>query len=134
MHHAPRNTRSSFSFFLFPFSLVRIRPVQRLGLFGGAFNPVHLGHLLVAQAAIEELKLDKLVFIPTCCSPFKQNDETAPAQLRLRWLRLALAGRSDYKIDDQELSRAGVSYTIETVRHYVKRCPGTELFYLIGAD
>jgi nicotinate-nucleotide adenylyltransferase len=109
-------------------------PVQRLGLFGGAFNPVHLGHLLVAEAAVEELGLDKLVFIPTSRSPFKQNDNTAPAELRLRWLRLALAGRPRYGIDDLEILRGGVSYTIETVRHYTKQFPGAGLFYVIGAD
>jgi nicotinate-nucleotide adenylyltransferase len=108
--------------------------VQRLGLFGGAFNPVHLGHLLVAQAAVEELGLDKLFFIPAWRSPFKQNDETAPADLRLRWLRLALAGRATCEIDQQELLRGGASYTIETARHYAKSFPDAELFYLIGAD
>lgn len=108
--------------------------MQRLGLFGGAFNPVHLGHLLVAQAAIEELRLDKLYFIPAWRSPFKQNDETAPAELRLRWLRLALTGCASYEIDQQEILRGGVSYTIETARHYAKQFPRAELFYLIGAD
>jgi nicotinate-nucleotide adenylyltransferase len=108
--------------------------VQRLGLFGGAFNPVHLGHLLVAEAALEELELDKLVFIPTSKSPFKQNDEAAPAELRLRWLRLALTGRPRFEIDEQEILRGGISYTIETVRRYSNQFPGAELFYLIGAD
>ncbi|MGH7980916.1 MAG: nicotinate (nicotinamide) nucleotide adenylyltransferase, partial [Limisphaerales bacterium] len=108
--------------------------MQRLALFGGAFNPVHLGHLLVAQAAIEELQLHKLVFIPTGRSPFKQGDEPAAAALRTRWLRLALAGRPEYEIDEQEIERGGVSYTIDTVRHYTKRFPGAQLFYLIGAD
>jgi nicotinate-nucleotide adenylyltransferase len=108
--------------------------VQRLGLFGGAFNPVHLGHLLVAEAAIEELALDKLFFIPASRSPFKQGDETAPAELRLRWLRLALAGRACYEIDQQEIQRGGVSYTIDTARHYAKRFPDAELYCLIGAD
>ncbi|HEV2330876.1 MAG TPA: nicotinate-nucleotide adenylyltransferase [Verrucomicrobiae bacterium] len=108
--------------------------MQRLGLFGGAFNPVHLGHLLVAEAAIEELALEKLFFIPASRSPFKQNDETAPAELRLRWLRLALAGRPCYEIDLQEIARGGVSYTIETARYYAKQFPSAELFYLIGAD
>jgi nicotinate-nucleotide adenylyltransferase len=124
----------TFSLFLFLFPFDIIRPVQRLGLFGGAFNPIHLGHLLVAQAAIEELKLNRLVFIPTCRSPFKQNDETAPAEVRLRWLRLAAAGRPEYEIDEQETARGGISYTIDTVRHYAKKCPGAEIFYLIGAD
>jgi nicotinate-nucleotide adenylyltransferase len=108
--------------------------VQQLGLFGGAFNPVHLGHLLVAEAAVEELGLDKLVFIPASRSPFKQNDETAPDELRLRWLRLALAGRVRYEMDEQEIVRGGISYTIETARRYAKQYPHARLVYIIGAD
>lgn len=108
--------------------------MQRLGLYGGAFNPVHLGHLLVAEAAVEELGLDKLVFIPASRSPFKQNDETAPDALRLRWLRLALAGQACHEIDEQEILRGGVSYTIETARRYAKQFPDAQLVYLIGAD
>jgi nicotinate-nucleotide adenylyltransferase len=107
---------------------------QRLGLFGGAFNPVHLGHLLVAQAALEELDLDKLFFIPAWQSPFKQEIPAAPAETRLQWLRLALAGQTHYVVDDQEIRRAGVSYTIETVRDYIKKFPHATLFWLIGAD
>lgn len=108
--------------------------MQRLGLFGGAFNPVHLGHLLVASAAIEELQLDKLFFIPAARSPFKQNNDTAPAELRLRWLRLALAGRTDCEIDEQEIRRGGVSWSIETARQYSSQFPRATLFWLIGAD
>jgi nicotinate-nucleotide adenylyltransferase len=108
--------------------------MQRLGLFGGAFNPVHLGHLLVAQAAVEELELDRLVFIPACQSPFKQEIPAAPAEMRLQWLRLALAGQSKYVVDDQEIRRGGVSYTIQTVRDYAKKFPHAKLFWLIGAD
>ncbi|HEY1790973.1 MAG TPA: nicotinate-nucleotide adenylyltransferase [Verrucomicrobiae bacterium] len=108
--------------------------MQRLGLYGGAFDPIHLGHLLVAEAALEELELDKLIFIPALRSPFKQNNETAPAELRLRWLRLALAGRVRYEIDEQEILRGGVSYTIDTARHYAKQYPDARLFYLVGAD
>lgn len=108
--------------------------MQRLGLFGGAFNPVHLGHLLVAQAAIEELGLDRLFFIPAALSPFKQESPPAPAELRLRWLRLALPGWTNCAVDDQEIRRGGVSYTIETVRHYVAKFPGAKLYCLIGAD
>ena len=108
--------------------------MQRLGLFGGAFNPVHLGHLLVARAALEELQLDRLFFIPAARSPFKQNNDAAPADLRLRWLRLALAGHTDFEIDDQEIRRGGVSWSIETARQYAKQFPQATLFWLIGAD
>jgi len=108
--------------------------VQRIGLFGGSFNPVHLGHLLVAQAAREELQLSRLFFVPAAQSPFKPGLVLAPANQRLRLLRLALAGQTDCEIDDQEISRGGVSYTIDTVRDYARRFPGALLFYLIGAD
>lgn len=108
--------------------------MQRLGLYGGAFNPVHLGHLLVAQAAIEELGLDKLFFIPASLSPFKQEIQPAPAEVRLRWLRLALVGKNNCEVDDQEIKRGGVSYTIETARDYAKKFPGAKLIYLVGAD
>jgi nicotinate-nucleotide adenylyltransferase len=107
---------------------------MKIGLFGGSFDPVHLGHLLVAQAAIEELGLDRLFFIPAAQSPFKPENQPAPAPARLQWLRLALAGKTNCEIDELEIRRGGVSYTIETVRDYVKRFPRAELFYLIGAD
>ena len=106
----------------------------KLGLFGGSFDPVHLGHLLVAQAAVEELGLDKLFFIPAAQSPFKPENQPAPTPARLQLLRLALAGRTNCKIDEQEIRRGGVSYTIDTLRDYAERFPRAELFYLIGAD
>ena len=103
-------------------------------MFGGSFDPVHLGHLLVAQAACEEAGLDRLFFIPAAQSPFKPDSAPAPAAERLRLLRLALAGKTHYEIDGQELQRGGVSYTIDTARDYARRFPGAKLFYLIGAD
>ena len=108
--------------------------MQRLGLFGGSFDPVHCGHLLVAQAACEELELGRLFFIPAAQSPFKPGTVPAPAGERLRLLRLALAGRTRCEIDDQELARRGASFTIETARDYGRRFPEAELYYLIGAD
>ncbi len=101
---------------------------------GGTFDPIHLGHLLVAQAAIEELGLDKLFFIPAAQSPFKPDSRPAPAPARLQLLRLALAGWTNCEIDDQEIQRGGVSYTVDTLRHYAQKFPATKLFYLIGAD
>jgi len=107
---------------------------MKIGIFGGSFDPVHLGHLLVAQAAIEELGLDKLFFVPAAQSPFKAENKIAPAEIRLQLLQLALAGKSNCEIDEQEIRRGGISYTIETLRDYAKRFPGAQLFYLIGAD
>jgi nicotinate-nucleotide adenylyltransferase len=108
--------------------------MEHIGLFGGSFDPVHLGHLLVAQAAREELNLAQLFFIPAAQSPFKPDTRPTPAQERLRLLRLALAGKTWCEIDEQEIRRGGVSYTIDTVREYAGRFPQAQLFYLIGAD
>jgi len=108
--------------------------MERIGLYGGSFDPVHLGHLLVAQAAREELNLDKIFFIPAAQSPFKPDAKPTPAAERLKMLRLALAGNPRAEVDDQEIKRGGVSYTIDTVRDYAHRFPNTKLFYLIGAD
>ena len=107
---------------------------MKIGLLGGSFDPVHFGHLLVAQAAMEELVLDRLFFIPAAQSPFKPENKPAPAPVRLQLLRLALVGRTNCEIDEQEIRRGGISYTIETVRDYTRRFPQAELFYLIGAD
>ena len=106
----------------------------KIGLFGGSFDPVHLGHLLVAQAACEELGLARLFFIPAAMSPFKPESKPAPAPERLRLLHLALAGKTNCEIDDQEVRRGGVSYTVDTLRDYARRFPRAELFCLIGAD
>lgn len=111
-----------------------MQAMRRIGLFGGSFDPVHLGHLLVAEAAREELNLDRVFFIPTARSPFKTEDQPAPDALRAAMLRLALAGRTHCEVDEQEFHRGGVSYTVDTVRDYAKRFPAGELFWLIGAD
>jgi nicotinate-nucleotide adenylyltransferase len=106
----------------------------RIGLFGGSFDPVHLGHLLVAQAAREELALDRLFLIPAAQSPFKPGRTMAASSERMRLLRLAFAGQAWCELDDQEIVRGGVSYTIDTVQAVASRFSGVTLFYLIGAD
>ena len=108
--------------------------MQRIGLFGGSFDPIHVGHLLVGQSAREELRLDRLFFILAAQSPFKPGSTPTAAHLRLRMLRLALVGWDWCEVDDQEIRRGGISYTIDTVRDYAARLPDADLFYLIGAD
>jgi nicotinate-nucleotide adenylyltransferase len=108
--------------------------MERIGLFGGSFNPVHLGHLLIAQAALQELGLAELFLIPAAQSPFKPEVRLAPAGERLRLLRLALAGQTRCSVDNQEIQRGGVSYSIDTVREFAARYPGAELWYIIGGD
>ena len=108
--------------------------MQRIGLYGGSFNPIHTGHVLVGQAAIEELPLTRLFFIPAARSPFKPEQQPAPCEQRLAMIRLALMGRTDCEVDDFEIQRGGTSFTIDTVRYFAQRFPGAKLFYLIGAD
>ena len=107
---------------------------MKIGLFGGSFDPVHFGHLLVARAAREEAALDRVFFIPAAQSPFKPESQPAPARERLRLLRLALAGEPRRKSMTRKSGAAAISYTIDTVREYREEFPGAELFYLIGAD
>jgi len=107
---------------------------MKLGIYGGSFDPVHLGHLLVAQAAVEELGLDRFFFVPAAQSPFKPENRPAADAVRLQLLRLALAGKSHYEVDGQEIRRGGISYTVDTLRDYAGRFPAAKLFYLIGAD
>ena len=107
---------------------------MRLGLYGGSFDPIHWGHLMVARAALEELALDRLVFIPAAQSPFKPGTQPAPANLRARMMRLALAGETRCEVSETELQRGGVSYSIDTVREFAATNPDAELFWLIGAD
>jgi len=107
---------------------------MKIGLFGGSFDPVHLGHLLLARTAREEAGLDRLFFIPAAQSPLKPEAQPAADGERLRLLRLALAGDTTAEVDDREIQRGGTSYTIETARAYAREYPGAELYYLIGAD
>jgi nicotinate-nucleotide adenylyltransferase len=95
---------------------------------------VHLGHLLVAQTAYEELGLKRLFFVPAAKSPFKQASAPAPGVVRAQLLRLALAGKAWCEVDLQELQREGVSFTVDTLRNYATRYPAAALCYLIGAD
>ena len=107
---------------------------MKLGLFGGSFDPIHLGHMLVARAAREEADLNRIFFIPAAQSPFKTAATSASAPERVRLLRLALAGDTTAEVDDREVRRGGISFSIDTVRAYAAEHPGAELFYLIGAD
>ena len=89
---------------------------------------------MMARAALEELRLDRLYIIPAAQSPFKPDQPPAPAAARVQLLRLAFDGQTNCEIDTQELEREGVSFTIDTVRGYAERLEGAELFCLIGAD
>ncbi len=107
---------------------------QRVGLFGGSFDPVHLGHLLIAQCCLEQLQLDQLRWLPNRLSPLKQDRPPASPKHRLTMLQLAVGGHPQMLVDSRELDRPGPSYTVETLEDLTGLHPGQEWFWIIGAD
>lgn len=107
---------------------------MRIGLFGGSFDPVHIGHLALARAARRELKLDRLYFIPVRKSPLKPGVPRASARARAAMLKLALRGEAAFRVDAWELGRPGPSYTYKTLRHLRRKHPRAEWFLLLGGD
>ncbi len=109
--------------------------MQRIGIYGGSFDPVHTGHLILARDAVEQLGLSRMIFVPAAVSPHKLGRAPgAPGSLRLEMLRAAVAGEPTFEVDPCELGRAGPSYSIDTILALRARLPGAELSYLIGAD
>lgn len=106
----------------------------RLGVFGGSFDPVHLGHLHAARVAREARALDRVLFVPARRSPFKQAQRTAPGEARAELLELALAGEPDFVVDRRELARPGPSYTVDTLRGLAAEFAGARLFLILGGD
>jgi nicotinate-nucleotide adenylyltransferase len=107
---------------------------MRLGLYGGSFDPVHYGHLLLAECCREELRLDAVWFLPTAVSPFKRGQAGAEAKHRVEMLKLALAGHEAMNVSTLEIDRGGVSYTVETLTTIHQQQPDAELFFLMGGD
>lgn len=107
---------------------------MRLALYGGTFDPVHHGHLLLARDALEELQLDRVVFIPANLSPHKLATSPAPAALRREMLAAAIADEPGFALDDSELQLSGPSFTIDTVERVRAAYPDAAIFYLIGED
>jgi len=106
----------------------------RLGVLGGTFNPVHLGHLVMAQDAFEHFEMSKILFVPCARPPHKSSSDLAPANHRLAMLEAALEGDLHFEVSDIEIRRGGVSYTIDTMRSLAEANPGVELCFIIGAD
>jgi nicotinate-nucleotide adenylyltransferase len=108
--------------------------LKKIGIYGGTFDPIHHGHLILSRQACEELQLDELIFVPAALSPFKNNAPRASGQLRLAMLRAAISGQEDFFAEDCELKRPPPSYSIDTVLQIREREPNAALFWLVGAD
>ncbi len=108
--------------------------MKKIGLYGGTFDPIHHGHLILAREACEALDLEKMIFIVAACSPHKQNETAAPAQVRLAMVRKAIEEEPRFAVDDCELRRPPPSYTIDTVEIVRRREPDAQLFFFVGED
>jgi nicotinate-nucleotide adenylyltransferase len=108
--------------------------MKKIGIYGGTFDPIHHGHLILARQACDELALDQLIFVPAALSPFKKKAAEASGELRLAMLHAAIEDQDDFSGDDCELKRSLPSYSIDTVLQVRERDPKAELFWLIGAD
>ena len=107
----------------------------KIGILGGTFDPVHLGHLLLAEQARIRLQLDQVWFLPASVSPLKQDASPhATDRQRLEMLELATGGNQFFRVDPREIHRGGTSYTVDTLRELRSEQPDTKLFFLMGAD
>ncbi len=108
--------------------------MKKIGIFGGTFNPIHIGHLILAEEVREKLGLSRVLFIPTYLPPHKNGAEVAPADDRLAMVRAAIEGNPNLGVDDEEIKRGGRSYTIDTLKDIRKRFTREELFFITGSD
>lgn len=109
-------------------------PRGRVGVFGGTFDPIHQGHLTVAQDVLEALSLDRVIFVPAGRPPHKSFEGITPAPLRLRMVRSAVEGDPRFDVSDLELRREGPSYTVDTLQALREQESDADLFLILGAD
>jgi nicotinate-nucleotide adenylyltransferase len=107
---------------------------MRIGVFGGSFDPVHVGHLLLAECCREQAGLDRVLFVPAATQPHKQDRRLADAEHRVEMLRLATGGHPAFAVATLEIERGGLSYTVDTLATLAAAHPGAELCLLLGPD
>ena len=107
---------------------------MRVGILGGTFDPIHIGHLIAASSVYEELNLDLVVFIPAGDPWQKRDRELSTGQQRREMVRLATEDDARFKVSDIEIARIGPTYAIDTVREWKKQNPADEIFWIVGSD
>ena len=105
-------------------------------IFGGTFDPPHIGHLLIAQTVFESENFERLIFVPANISPAKKNGDSSPPEERSKMLEIALINNPNFEISDLEINREGISYTVDTIREFVDKLKldKKDLFFLMGSD
>lgn len=107
---------------------------MRIGILGGTFNPIHTGHLILAQDALEQFELNRVLFVPCAKPPHKKAAGLLPAEHRLRMIEVALEGDLRFEISPVELQRGGTSYTIDTLRELARLWPRARFYLILGGD
>ena len=107
---------------------------MKIGLYGGTFDPVHLGHLLLAECCREQLELDEVRFLPAASNPLKAGGPVAPGKDRCELVEFAISGHPRFSVDRREVKRGGDSFAVDTLEAVAAENPGAELFFLLGAD
>ncbi len=108
--------------------------MKRIGLLGGTFDPIHNGHIHIAEAAVRRAELDQVIFLPAGQPPHKRGRETAPAAARLDMVRLAIGGHPAFTLSNYEIATGRVNYTVDTLRYFRSQYASDRLFFIIGAD
>ncbi len=107
---------------------------MRLGFFGGSFDPIHFGHLLLAEYCCDRAKLDRVLFVPAATSPLKPYGPAASDKQRVEMIKLAIGGNERFELCLDEIQRGDISYTVDTLEAIRNRCSKNELFLIMGAD
>ena len=107
---------------------------MRIGIFGGSFDPIHYGHLILAEQCREQSLLDQVRFVPSAISPHKRDGATLTDRQRIELVKLAVGGHESFVVSDIELKRGGVSYSVDTLTEIHDEHPDDELFFMIGSD
>ncbi len=107
---------------------------MKIGIFGGSFNPPHIAHCILAEYILDELSLDRFIFVPAAIPPHKEADSLLDAHIRLHLTQLAVSGNPRIAVSDTEIRRGGISYTVDTLEDLRSQHTGAELFLIMGVD
>ncbi len=107
---------------------------MQVGVFGGTFDPIHLGHLILAEQCREQAQLEQVLFVPAALPPHKRDQALTSFAQRVEMLSLAISGHAAFRIDELEKDRAGASYTVDTLTQLHTTRPGDEFFFILGSD
>ena len=107
---------------------------KELAIFGGSFNPIHFGHLIVAECCLEQAQLDRVLFMPAATPPHKQDSTLLAPEDRIEMLQLAVGSHAKFEVSPHECSRGGISYTVNTVHNLIHQFPNDNLSLILGPD